>query len=646
MLKLQQRVFGLSSRAGNHRMISSLASLGYFGRSMNSSNSNLCTVISPEWKHQRLYYQTSQSDMNDSTNKTTGGLITTPIYYVNGPPHIGHFFTSILSDTLFLYHKILKNRKDMIFSTGTDEHGSKVQRTAIAAYLENLKKSSPAGTPIPSTLEDSALIEKACVEFCEQISNHFQKLMNDFQINHTYYLRTSATTEHRETVINVWKHLQNQGDIYIGEYQGWYCTTDEAFTTETEQYKITHESGQEEWVTINRSSGNRCEYVTEKNYKFRLSKYIDRVEKWLQENPNVIKPKERYNELMEMIKKEKERPPELLDLSISRTRDRVQWGIPVPGDPEHTIYVWLDALTNYLTVGCTMGNESLNWPPTIQVIGKDILKFHGIYWPAFLMALGKDLPETLLVHSYWLVNGVKMSKSLKNVISPYDLLAETGVQPDLLRYYLLSEALLSTDSSFSMIRFPMKVNELADIFGNLLARTFNKKFHSEVREIPYRNLRFEHVGEVNPNDIVTELIEQLNDLREQVRSAYEDKLEVRFANAAATKLLKRCNQLFNEVKPWELVKNPEKNALYLEELMFLVGETLRNCAIALYPVLPEKMTYILSFFNQGQPLLQDIGFCQKGTSLKIQTDPKILFKKIAEVKQEGSQGKGNVKQKH
>ncbi|KAF0975724.1 hypothetical protein FDP41_005051 [Naegleria fowleri] len=616
------------------------------------------------WKNQRLY-QTNSSEWNESQNstttndttvvtsnqssneKTTGGLITTPIYYVNGPPHIGHFFTSILSDTLFLYHKILKNRKDMIFSTGTDEHGSKVQRTAIAAYLENLKKSNPDGSPVLDTiLEDPALIEKACVEFCEQISNRFKKLMDDFHIHYTHYLRTSATKEHRETVVKVWKHLQDQGDIYIGEYQGWYCTTDEAFTTETEQYKITHESGQEEWVTINKSSGNRCEYVTEKNYKFRLSKYIDRVEKWLEENPNVIKPKERYNELMGMIKKEKERHPESLDLSISRTRDRVQWGISVPGDPEHTIYVWLDALTNYLTAGCTMANETLNWPPTIQIIGKDILKFHGIYWPAFLMALGKELPETLLVHSYWLVDGVKMSKSLKNVISPYDLLSETGVQPDLLRYYLLSEALLSTDSSFSMIRFPVKVNELADIFGNLLTRTFNKKFHSEVREIPYRNLKFEHDNgsEVNPNDIVVELIELLNDLKEQVRSAYEDKLEVRFANAAATKILKRCNQLFNEVKPWELVKVPEKNTLYVEELMFLVGETLRNCAIALYPVLPDKMTYILSFLNQGQPLLQDIGFCQKGTSLKIQTDPEILFRKIAEVKQEGSRMRGRQKQ--
>jgi len=571
--------------------------------------------------------------LSEKTREKDGGLITTPIYYANGHPHIGHLFTSILSDSLFLYYKHLKKHSDMIFSTGTDEHGSKVQRTAVKAYMEsrNLK---------PEDVTDEAIVNQACVEFCERISKRFQTMMTDFEINYTHYLRTSATKEHIETVDRVWRELELKGDIYLGEYKGWYCTTDEAFTNDIEQVTIKNERGEEETITVNKSSGNRCEFVTEKNFKFRLSNYMARIEKWLEENPKAVKPKERYNELIEMVKKEKDRPADSLDLSISRTRDRVQWGIPVPGDSNHTIYVWLDALTNYLTAGSSMANEAMNWPPTVQVIGKDILKFHGIYWPAFLMALGKELPETILVHSYWLVNDVKMSKSLGNVVSPYDLLKETGVGHDLLRYYLLSEATLSTDSSFSMQRFPVKVNELADIFGNLLSRSFNTKFQETARDLRFRNLSFEIIGEQNPNQTKLELIQMLNELQEQVKSAYEEKCEIRFANLAACNALRKCNQLFDEVKPWNLVKS-ESTVDQLEELLFIVGETLRNCAIALYPVLPDKMMYALKFVSQDEPTLEDIGFCKKGTTLHVGSNPEILFKKIETPKDQPKNSSAN-----
>ncbi|KAL9654238.1 hypothetical protein ABK040_010270 [Willaertia magna] len=576
--------------------------------------------------HQRRAF--SSSLFYKVNNK--GGLITTPIYYVNGQPHIGHLYTTILTDAMFLYHRDLKKQSDILFSTGNDEHGIKVQRTALKTINSEQET-------------DPLIIKQACEQFCDKIAQTFQQMMKDFNIQYTHYIRTSKTKEHLELVQKIWNKLLEQGDIYLGEYKGWYCTTDEAFTNDIEQKTIINpETGKEEIITINKSSGNRCEYVIEQNYKFKLSKYLNQIIEWLEQNPDLIKPKERYNELIEIIKKEQERNE---DLSVSRTRDRVQWGIPVPNDNNHTIYVWLDALFNYYTVGTVMKpnnnnllnnnllNNNYHWPPTLHVIGKDILKFHGIYWPAFLLALGEELPKKILVHSYWLVNDIKMSKSIGNVISPNDLLINYGVEQELLRYYLLSEGSIVNDSSFSTDRFPVKINELADVFGNLINRMFNNKFHKEEKEIIFRNLSFEKNNElIDPNRTKDELIELINGLNEKVISSYEDKCEIRFANIYVIKTLSKCNQLFDEVKPWVLVKE-EKNQQILEDFQFIVAETLRSCAISLYPVLPEKMKCVLNFLNQPEiPSLDEVGFLKKGKVLKVKTNPTILFKKILEDK--------------
>ncbi|MCA9647115.1 MAG: methionine--tRNA ligase, partial [Myxococcales bacterium] len=352
--------------------------------------------------------------------------VTTPIYYVNGTPHIGHAYTTLVADTLARYHR---QRGDQVFfMTGTDEHGLKVQREAERRGM----------TPQAMADEHSA---------------RFRSLFDTMKLSYDRFIRTTED-EHARVVRTLFETLRERGDIYLGEYEGWYAASDEAFYTDEEI---------QDGKVI--STGATVEWVAERSYFFRLSAYRERLLQWYRENPECIRPEARYNEVYSFVE------GELHDLSISRTT--FDWGIPVPGDPEHVMYVWLDALTNYITgVGAFSDAPEWTtfWPCDVHLIGKDILRFHAVYWPAFLMSAGLPLPRTIFAHGWWLNEGVKMSKSLGNFIDAFELLERAEL--DVLRYYMLREVSFGNDGNFSYRNLLVRNNsELADNLGNLVNRT-------------------------------------------------------------------------------------------------------------------------------------------------------------------------------
>jgi methionyl-tRNA synthetase len=528
-------------------------------------------------------------------------LVTTPIFYVNGDPHIGHLYSVILADAYAHFYSIkersplhLRNNT-LVFSTGTDEHGTKVQK---AANNESIQ------------------------EYCDRVSNHFKSSFDEFNIRYTDYIRTTQS-RHIQMVQQVWNTLLKSGDLYEGSYNGWYCTSDEAFHTNTQVIR----DGDQVRSPV---SGHLCEWVTEKTWKFKLSKYRSQLIEWLNNNTNIIVPRERHNEVLQMLSNMTDND---MDLSVSRPIERAKWGIPVPNNTEQTIYVWLDALCNYITVAPDMWSSSSS-SNIVQVLGKDILKFHAIYWPALLMSLKLSLPNRLLVHSHWTVDHVKMSKSLNNVLSPEQAVTRvielcgghmnTSDARDYLRYYLLREGNLAQDSNLSQELLPQRILELADVIGNLLLRLFSKRMHSEPNSIKY------DPSVLNSRDQM--IIQPLNMLRNRITGAIQDEGDFRRAIEATLDVLRTCNQYVNTVQPWTMLKQGDMEQV--ERVKFIVAESLRSCALALYPVLPDKMTTLMHYLRGGpttDPLdwsLDAIGFGNRGYATPIiSIDPPKLFTK-------------------
>ncbi len=364
--------------------------------------------------------------------KTSKGTfyVTTPIYYVNDVPHIGHAYTTIIADALARFHKLAG--RDVFFLTGTDEHGQKIERAAAEKGLT------------PKALADSVV-------------GRAQDLWKALDISHDFFIRTSMDF-HEKGVQKLFKALLDKGDIYKGEYRGWYCVSDENFLADdvplgTDGCKTCPDCGKKAGV------------VSEETYFFRLSAYQDRLLKLYEERPEFVRPQSRLNEVASFVR------GGLKDLSITRTT--VKWGIPVPGDPRHTIYVWFDALHNYVTgIGYDwdMARYEKFWPADVHLMAKDILRFHAVYWPAFLMAGGLPLPSTVFAHGWWLKDDTKMSKSRGNVLDPHILLKTFG--PDPIRYFLLREIPVGQDGNFSHEAFLHRVNsDLANDLGNLVQRT-------------------------------------------------------------------------------------------------------------------------------------------------------------------------------
>ncbi|MBI3078554.1 MAG: methionine--tRNA ligase [Deltaproteobacteria bacterium] len=463
-------------------------------------------------------------------------FITTPIYYVNDVPHLGHAYPTVAADALARFKRL--EGREVFLLTGTDEHGQKVEKAA-REYGE---------TPI---------------QLADRVVNRYKDLWTRLQITHDRFIRTTEP-HHRHAVQAIYRAVQANGDIYLGEYEDWYCTPCETFWTEKELVEGRCPS-----------CGRPVERLKEASYFFRMSKYEEPLRRHIEAHPEFIQPASRRNEILGFLKEG------LRDLSISRTT--FAWGIPVPDDPRHVIYVWFDALTNYLSAAGypdAPGELARLWPADVHIIGKDILRFHAVYWPTFLMAARLALPEAVFAHGWWTVEGQKMSKSLGNVVEPGALVEEFGV--DAVRYFLLREVPFGQDGDFSRTAFVHRLNgELANDLGNLLNRTLT---------MVQRYLQ----GRVARPEAPGPLDEELRDTAAEAVRGYRTAMaELGFSRGLQSlwPLVNLANKYVDENAPWTLAKEPAK-ASRLRTVLYHALEALRITAICLSPVMPgaaEKM---------------------------------------------------------
>jgi methionyl-tRNA synthetase len=465
--------------------------------------------------------------------------ITTPIYYVNGAPHLGHAYTSTAADVLARFKRL--DGFDVFFLTGTDEHGQKVEAAARAAGLD------------PQT-------------FTDNVAADFRDMAARMNISNDDFIRTTEP-RHKHACAALWRRLEAAGAIYLGAYEGYYAVRDEAFYDEDEL--ITGADGSKK-----APSGAPVEWVVEPSYFFKLSAFQDRLLEFYEANPGFIAPNAKRNEILSFVR------GGLNDLSVSRTS--FSWGIPVPGDPKHVMYVWLDALVNYLTaVGYPdEGAERFRfWPANLHLVGKEIIRFHAVYWPAFLMAAGLPLPGKVFSHGWWTVEGEKMSKSLGNFIDVRPLIDEFGV--DAVRFFMLREVPFGNDGDFSRKSLITKLNsELANGLGNLAQRTLSFIAKNAGGAVPER-------GALAEADIV--LLEQTVALPDLVRAALE-RLAFNDALEDIWKLIRNGNAYIDHQAPWNLKKTDLDRMNTV--LSVLVG-VLRTAGVLLQAFMPESMAQLL-----------------------------------------------------
>ena len=456
--------------------------------------------------------------------------ITTPIYYVNDVPHIGHSYTTVACDAMARWKRM--NGKKVFFLTGTDEHGEKIQKSALAKGIT------------PQQLADQVVV-------------NFQAMSPALTISNTGFIRTTEK-RHHEAVHNLFRKSLANGDIYLGQYEGWYCVPDETYWTDMQV-----EDGK--CPTCSRPVERR----KEPSYFFKLSKYQEPLLKFYEENPKFIRPESRRNEVITFVE------GGLHDLSVSRTS--LTWGIPVPDSPEHVIYVWFDALTNYMTaLGFPAATPEFEtwWPADLHMVGKDILRFHAIYWPAFLMSAGIPLPKSVFAHGWWTVEGQKMSKSLGNVVDPFDMVKKYGA--DSFRYFLLREVSFGLDGDFSEKELIKRANsELADKLGNLLNRTLgmlNKYFEGVVPS-------------PEASDAAdASLCAAARETVEAVEAAMDD-VAFHKALTAIIELVTRANEYVQSSQPWVLAKDPSMRGK-LGTVLYNALEAARMAALLMAPFTP------------------------------------------------------------
>jgi methionyl-tRNA synthetase len=470
--------------------------------------------------------------------------ITTPIYYPSGNPHMGHAYSSIVAD-IFARFKRLEG-KNVYFLTGTDEHGLKIQREA--------EKNN----------KDTKI-------FCDEISLKFEKLTKTLNLSNDDFIRTTEK-RHHQSVKAIWNKLVDSGDIYLSKYAGWYSISDEAYYSEDE---IENNNGKK----ISKISGSPVDWFEEESYFFKLSAWQDKLLKHYEQNPNFISPKSRNNEIAQFVKSG------LKDLSVSRTS--FKWGIQVPDDKRHIIYVWLDALTNYISaLNFPEIDDPLYkkfWPADIHIIGKDILRFHTVYWPAFLMAAKIPLPKKVFGHGWILSDEKKMSKSLGNILDPLQIIDKYGI--DQLRYYLVKEVSLGNDGNVSMENLKNCINnDLANNFGNLCQRVFSYIEKNCSGKLPSPSL-FEKDDNILLDDLIDKVPDLISDMNSQNLNEYIKKI-IGFSFKA--------NKYFNDLQPWALKKT---NIERMNTILFTIVMQIKNITILLSPVIPLSSDKILSLMN-------------------------------------------------
>jgi len=479
-------------------------------------------------------------------------FITTPIYYVNDVPHIGHAYTTIIADALARFKRLAGY--DVFFLTGTDEHGQKIEKAAAEKGLT------------PKELADKVVVR-------------IKDLWKALNISNDYFIRTTEPF-HEKGVQKIFKKLLDKGDIYKGTYKGWYCVGEENFLADDIPLA---EGGRK----ICPDCGREAAVVEESTYFFRLSAYTRPLLDFYESHPSFVRPQSRMNEVVSFVRMG------LKDLSITRTT--VKWGIPVPGDPAHTIYVWFDALHNYLTgIGYDWDLKLYEkyWPATIHFIGKDILRFHAIFWPAFLMAAEFPLPRCVFGHGWWLKHETKMSKSKGNVLDPYVIIKAFG--PDPLRYFLLREIPIGQDGNFSHEGFLHRVNsDLANDLGNLVHRTLTmiqSYFQGRLEDID--------IGQEQAED--RKVGADFDELKEKAAGLYEA--------AAINKALEEIWVYINSVnkyladhEPWKLAKDPGQRPR-LGRVLYQTAAAIRGISYLVFPVMPESSQKIWRLLGEDGPI--------------------------------------------
>lgn len=473
--------------------------------------------------------------------------VTTPIYYVNDVPHIGHAYTTIAADVIARFKRLQGNK--VFFLTGTDEHGQKIERTA----------ESNGEKPI---------------ELADRVVKRFQNLSDALNITNDDFIRTTEE-RHRISVEEIFRRVEEAGDIYLSEYEGWYDVRNEAFITETQL---------EEIMDLPEEKRPIIEKVKEESYFFRLSKYQEPLLEYYKDHPDFVSPSYRLNEVVKFVE------GGLRDLSVSRTT--FTWGIAVPGNPKHVIYVWFDALTNYLTGVGFPDNEKMlneNWPADVHLVGKDILRFHAVYWPAFLMSAGILLPKKVFAHGWWTVEGEKMSKSVGNVVDPYQVVEEFGA--DVFRYFLMREIPFGQDGDFSKNSIIARVNgELANGLGNLVSRTLGmiEKYFESIVPQP---------GELKDEDesVRTKALSSVELVEKEM-----DEIAFHKALVSLWDFIGDVNKYVDESAPWILAK--EKNEERLGTVLWTIVQAIGVVTILIYPFMPESAEKIWERLGSSQPL--------------------------------------------
>ena len=500
--------------------------------------------------------------------------ITTPIYYPSAKPHMGHAYSSIIADFFARFKKI--DGFNVYFLTGTDEHGLKIQRSA-----EKLNKDPKS--------------------FCDEISKTFEDLTKTLNLSNTDFIRTTED-RHKVSVQNLWNILEKNKQIFLSKYSGWYSVSDEAFYNEDE---VEEKDG----LKISKSSGSAVEWVEEESFFFKLSEWEKPLLDFYEKNKNFILPESRRNEVISFVKSG------LKDLSVSRKT--FSWGVKVPSDENHVVYVWLDALTNYLSsLKYPDENNELYknfWPADLHIIGKDILRFHAIYWPAFLLAAKIEPPKRVYGHGWILSGDEKMSKSKGNILDPLEIINVYGLDP--LRYYLLKEVSFGNDGNISEEKLENCINsDLANNFGNLCQRVLSfaeKNCSSLIPDHKY-------------NDEDLEILKPLNNL-DKIRSFIDNQDINQYMSFIVDRLF-AANKYFNDQEPWK----KKDDRLRLNTIVYTALELIRKITILLYPVMPETSVKVLNVFNETE---NSIDFTSIDNNEILKKDLKInkldiLFKKI------------------